>query len=224
VETEAVILKTTTIEERKKGGIPLACLPQMMQGVVSVLRGFGIPYLWIDSLCILQDSAADWADQATMMAQVYSNAEVTIAATWCHGSGRSLFSGRHGSNFLDVDLPGTGCEFPMFVRRRIPHFQDKNGTPTLQLGDGVTDSASSGVSQSGDDDEGQSTPSSPTLLPLLGRGWVFQEQRLSPRMLHFTKHEIVWTCGETTACECSIYKFDKGSRHGVPALERDAGT
>ncbi|KAK4452696.1 heterokaryon incompatibility protein-domain-containing protein [Podospora aff. communis PSN243] len=218
-ETETVILKTTNIKQRKESGIPLTRLPQMMQDVVSVLRGLGIAYLWIDSLCILQDSAADWVDQAAMMAHVYSNADVTVAATWCHGSGQSLFSSRHGSNFLDVDLPGTGCQSPMFVRLSIPHFQGKNGAPTLGMGDGYTDSASEGASQSGEDDEGQLTTSPNALWPLLGRGWVYQEQWLSPRIIHFTKHEIIWTCRETTACECSFYEFGKGNRHGPPTFE-----
>ncbi|KAF2808701.1 HET-domain-containing protein, partial [Mytilinidion resinicola] len=33
------------------------------------------------------------------------------------------------------------------------------------------------------------------------RGWVFQERMLSPRILHFTKHQIFWDCNTLSACE-----------------------
>ena len=39
-------------------------------------------------------------------------------------------------------------------------------------------------------------------LPLLGRGWVFQERLLSPRVLHFADHELIWECMELLDCEC----------------------
>jgi len=39
-------------------------------------------------------------------------------------------------------------------------------------------------------------------LPLLGRGWVFQERLLSPRVLHFAEHELIWECMESLDCEC----------------------
>lgn len=36
---------------------------------------------------------------------------------------------------------------------------------------------------------------------LYTRGWVFQERMLSPRMLHFTAHQIFWDCATVSACE-----------------------
>lgn len=39
-------------------------------------------------------------------------------------------------------------------------------------------------------------------FPLLTRAWCFQERLLSPRLLHFTKGEIMWECGELSTCEC----------------------
>jgi hypothetical protein len=37
-------------------------------------------YLWIDSLCIIQDNKADWAVECSRMAGVYANSHFTIAA------------------------------------------------------------------------------------------------------------------------------------------------
>jgi hypothetical protein len=39
-------------------------------------------------------------------------------------------------------------------------------------------------------------------LPLLGRGWVYQERILSPRVLHFMNEELVWECSHAVTCEC----------------------
>ncbi|KAF2032048.1 hypothetical protein EK21DRAFT_61536, partial [Setomelanomma holmii] len=36
-------------------------------------------YIWIDSLCIIQDSAADWAQEASRMCAVYMHASITFA-------------------------------------------------------------------------------------------------------------------------------------------------
>lgn len=39
-------------------------------------------------------------------------------------------------------------------------------------------------------------------LPLLKRGWVYQERLLSPRVLHFVGEELIWECNITVDCEC----------------------
>ena len=41
-------------------------------------------------------------------------------------------------------------------------------------------------------------------LPLLSRGWTFQEERLSKRTVYFTEHELTWKCSDKfTKCQCS---------------------
>ncbi|KAK0750915.1 heterokaryon incompatibility protein-domain-containing protein [Schizothecium vesticola] len=55
-------------------------LPQTFADAVAVTRALDIPYLWIDSLCIVQDDRADWAREASLMGDVYANALVTVAA------------------------------------------------------------------------------------------------------------------------------------------------
>lgn len=67
--------------EAHKDKIPLPNLPQTFQDAVIITRDLGIRYLWIDSLCIIQDSALDWEQEASRMASVYMNAYVTISAT-----------------------------------------------------------------------------------------------------------------------------------------------
>jgi hypothetical protein len=55
-------------------------LPQNFADAVEVCRKLSIQYIWIDSLCIIQDDQGDWAQEAKMMHKVYRNAEVTIVA------------------------------------------------------------------------------------------------------------------------------------------------
>jgi hypothetical protein len=40
--------------------------------------------------------------------------------------------------------------------------------------------------------------------PLFQRGWVFQERLLSPRVLHFCRHELVFECREGILCQCNL--------------------
>jgi hypothetical protein len=74
-------LTTTKTLEANKSSIPLNELPQTMQDAVVITRKFDIRYLWIDSLCIIQDSEEDWAHEAAQMASIYENGFLTIGAT-----------------------------------------------------------------------------------------------------------------------------------------------
>jgi len=61
--------------------IPENDLPPTFADAVRITRMLGVHYLWIDSLCIIQDSSADWEAESAAMGQVFSNAYCVIAAT-----------------------------------------------------------------------------------------------------------------------------------------------
>ncbi|KAK0918933.1 hypothetical protein LTR91_016616 [Friedmanniomyces endolithicus] len=69
-------------------------LPKSFQDAISIARYLDIRYLWIDALCILQDSSLDWKIQAQTMAQVYSGSYLNIAASDSSNSSGGLFSER----------------------------------------------------------------------------------------------------------------------------------
>ncbi|KAG4280522.1 heterokaryon incompatibility protein [Fusarium proliferatum] len=54
--------------------IPWDILPQGYQDAIELTRKLGIRYIWIDSLCIVQDDEDDWRQQASLMAQIFRNA------------------------------------------------------------------------------------------------------------------------------------------------------
>lgn len=65
----------------RKLGIAFDSLPCTFQDAITITRRLGIRYLWIDALCILQDSKVDWAEESVKMATVYDNSFLTIAAS-----------------------------------------------------------------------------------------------------------------------------------------------
>ncbi|KXJ94985.1 heterokaryon incompatibility protein-domain-containing protein [Microdochium bolleyi] len=61
--------------------VPDDALPQTFQDAIRVARHLGSKYLWIDSLCIIQDSVQDWNTESAMMGEIYRNSQCNIAAT-----------------------------------------------------------------------------------------------------------------------------------------------
>ena len=77
----------TSLKQR----ISLNELPRTFKDMVSVSRSLHIQYVWIDSLCILQDDKGDWKAESAKMWQIYSNAYANIAATSSSNSSQGLF-------------------------------------------------------------------------------------------------------------------------------------
>ena len=56
-------------------------IPKTFQDAIIVTRYLGFHYIWIDSLCIVQDDNEDWARESAKMSSIYANAVLTIAAS-----------------------------------------------------------------------------------------------------------------------------------------------
>ena len=61
-------------------GIAWETLPPTFRDAVDFTRKLGIRYLWIDSLCIVQDDQHDWRREAAKMASIYQNCVLVISA------------------------------------------------------------------------------------------------------------------------------------------------
>jgi hypothetical protein len=133
----------------------------------------GFRYIWIDSLCIIQDDAEDWEVQSALMSEIYQNAVLTLAATSSTGDNEGCCTrNAHHASALEIMLPEDVGACCIAVRRPLEHFD-------TQTADGLL-----------------------AHFPLLTRGWAFQERLLSPRVLHICESELVWECRESTTCEC----------------------
>lgn len=82
-----------------KMGIPIPSLRKSFQDAIAMARRLRVQYLWIDSLCILQDSLKDWQQEASIMDMVYSNGLCNLAA--CNGIDNN-------SGFFRPRNPATG--------------------------------------------------------------------------------------------------------------------
>ena len=61
--------------------IPLDDMNQIFIDAFQVCLELGVYFVWIDSLCIIQDSKDDWAAESTNMHRVYANSYLNIAAS-----------------------------------------------------------------------------------------------------------------------------------------------
>ncbi|KAL2065582.1 hypothetical protein VTL71DRAFT_3252 [Oculimacula yallundae] len=61
--------------------IKLEDLNSTFRDAITVCRHMGLQYLWIDSLCIIQDSIEDWLSESNKMYSIYSNAVLNICGT-----------------------------------------------------------------------------------------------------------------------------------------------
>lgn len=88
---QAFRLLTTNIDVIRKG-LAISLLPQTIQDAILVARHLDLQYLWVDALCIIQDSQQDWQKEATRMCDVYQNCFVSLAAKGASSSADGMFS------------------------------------------------------------------------------------------------------------------------------------
>lgn len=155
-------------------------LPRSFQDAVTVTRNLGIRYLWIDSLCIVQDDTLDWQRESSKMAAYYSNAYLVIAAAQ---------AGDPTQGFLDT-------------MRSDSHFTQH---PSTEIGQTTNpDSSISRIHRRTLDGHLCMDRHHEVLRwsPLNKRAWALQENLLAKRIVHFTKRELLWECVEGLKCEC----------------------
>ncbi|KNG88895.1 hypothetical protein ANOM_002616 [Aspergillus nomiae NRRL 13137] len=162
--------------------IKLDDLPANFWDAISITRRLGIRYLWIDALCIIQDSQADWAQESVKMGHIYDRSYLTIAASASEDSTGGCYRGT--GTRQDGLGGGTLIEI----------------TNKLLAANGETSTLFLWVPKLSEDDPLREP------APLIGcslsqRGWVFQERILSPRTIHFTNSQLVWECREVYEME-----------------------
>ncbi|VUC24993.1 unnamed protein product [Clonostachys rosea] len=91
--SDIICLRTDNMAKLQVG-IDIDELPQTFKDAVEVARKLGVFYLWIDSLCIVQDDLTDWHTESALMGEVYSNGVLNIMATACKDSHQGLYRDR----------------------------------------------------------------------------------------------------------------------------------
>ncbi|TGO62087.1 hypothetical protein BCON_0022g00250 [Botryotinia convoluta] len=167
-----------TLSDRASG-IVLESLPKTFRDAVVITYHLNINYIWIDSLCIIQDSEEDWNLEASRMAQICSSSFLNIAAAACKDSTVGLFydDWNEEDGFL-----GAPCEI------RVSGRASNHGDYSIYMQEinhshlHISDLRIEG--------------------PLMSRAWAYQERFLAPRTVHFTSAEMIWECGSMVACIC----------------------
>jgi hypothetical protein len=96
--------------------IPHHRLPQTFKDAIQVTQALNIDYIWIDSLCIVQDSDVDWLRESSRMSQIYGNSYINIAASSATDPGQGCFlrpQDMRDALSTEVIISGKnhGCEF-----------------------------------------------------------------------------------------------------------------
>lgn len=90
--------------------IPWQELSRTFRDAIDFAYRLGFIYIWIDSLCIVQDSAEDWRHEGGRMDSIYANASLTLAATRSMDSTQGCFSSSRSINKsrkFSVEMPGS---------------------------------------------------------------------------------------------------------------------
>lgn len=106
--TQTLINSRDNIKDHLNG-IQFSSLPKTFQDAVTITRELGIRYLWIDSLCIIQDDKSDWMKESVKMAGVYQKAYLVIAASGTANPKQGCFSTKRRCS-TTVEVPYYSAE------------------------------------------------------------------------------------------------------------------
>jgi hypothetical protein len=105
--------------------ILLSDLSKPFQDAIHVTRNLGLKYLWIDSLCIVQDDLNDWKHESTKMAHLYIGSYINIAAfSSADGSGGLFYLRREESIKLKWNMDDSWSFHDVHIRRLYPQFSE----------------------------------------------------------------------------------------------------
>ncbi|KAK4450349.1 heterokaryon incompatibility protein-domain-containing protein [Podospora aff. communis PSN243] len=155
-----------------KQEVAISTLSQNFRDAIAATRSLGVQYLWIDCLCIIQDSPEDedWNQESVLMMDVFANAQCTISATASASSQGGCFRDRMGAlNY---------CKLVTSPTSELRIYVPEERMSIRELFDSRVEVA-----------------------PLMKRGWVFQERLLSRRIIHFCSDMILFECNTMQATE-----------------------
>ncbi|KAF4983598.1 hypothetical protein FDECE_17265 [Fusarium decemcellulare] len=215
---------TSDTLEQFRDEISLKELPASFREAIITCRRLHIPYIWIDSLCILQrgkDSHSDWLHNSQEMHRVYFNCELNIAI--------DVSKSPHEGAFRERDptfLQSCTVWSPFHPKLPVPHSLGwtSSGEVMKPAPDDLKEIEKEEESSAGkinvfeiytqhDISEAQKNQ------PLNTRAWVLQERLLSPRTLHFVSDRITWECDRTVR----LTEYLRGSSDGAKDRGFDCG-
>jgi len=179
----ATLTKANVSEFRKS--IPTDILAQTFQDAIVTTRALGLRFVWIDSLCIIQDSNEDWQREAASMKDIYTNAYFVLAAAKAWDSSETFFADQNPlamtpcllatrASKASISSQGHGqrsfgCIYAYPLPRYWPFAE-----ATLEL------------------------------CKLKSRAWCYQELALAQRIVYFADHQVILECKDK--CKKTVYQ------------------
>lgn len=191
-----LLCKDTKNELLSEQGFNTTRLPAAIQDAVTVCRRLGVRYIWVDTLCIVQDDQdlADWKRESALMGKVYENSLLNLSALAAADTEHSFFADRDPRVLLR--------DARVHMRLRCD---------VLELGDVMnkyqlveTEFWSTCINQA----------------PLNKRSWVMQERLLAVRVLHFGDHQLLWECVALKAAETYPYGLPSDITTSISSSDR----
>ena len=175
---------TVTNVDQYFTAIDVETLPKTFKEAIRIARALKLRYLWIDSLCIVQQYLPDWERESAKMAAIFRNATLTISAS----SAENSTQGCGVSNLL---VPSTQFVLPSPAAPGQPRSciiirqttQNPERRPPYLFAE----------------------------YPIHSRAWIFQEKILSRRILHATHGLFLYQCATHIESEDSDWYSENGS-------------
>lgn len=183
---------TTTNLKSQKKRIDFLALPTTVQDAIHTTRALGIKFIWIDALCIIQDSQKHWEVQSSLMGSIYQNSTLTIAADAGVSAHLGLFVRRNPLATRPCRLP-PGI-FGLLAPEDKPNWNFLSFLYHDEIDPGYSVASSGKVPGILETHWPTGEPTMTENSPLEKRAWVLQESLLSRKVLRFTSSGISWQC------------------------------
>jgi hypothetical protein len=159
---------TTSTLEAFQDALKVNGLPNTFQDAARITYSLGLRHLWIDALCILQDSHTDKLNEITQMPFIYSHSTLTLIASNASSVSKGFLGDR-----VDGRISGFNLSFRV---------NDRINRVLLLPEDDIQNFAYAARGSDLDDE------------PLSRRAWAFQERILSTRILDFRTFHTIYSC------------------------------
>jgi hypothetical protein len=110
--------------------IPWTELPRGYQDAINVCRSLGQRYLWIDTLCVVQDDKEDWTHEVSQMGKIFANAMLTMFATGSSSHNDSIF---YDNNVEIITATYQGKVYQFQVTPKLEHIHHSTQRQDLKF-------------------------------------------------------------------------------------------
>ena len=178
--------------EQFKQTVPVNQLSTTFRECMEFASSTEIQYVWIDSLCIIQDSGTDKQEQFPLMSKVYPCAICNIAANNSSDGSGGLFRPREVCSVMPLYLAIDDMESLVNrPKKSVKSFFKKSFKPFSSTTMGFYVLIGNG----------ELWRTEILGAPLSKRAWVFQEYLLARRTIHFGANQLFFECCRDKYCE-----------------------